>query len=131
MDEEKKVIPVYKWVEEEVKEGEEGEEVEELTPIRRKIAKTMEVTEHFTYYDALEYCMKMEKAVEDKKAEIDSLETMIKAYREEIEMIEKALKVTAMEEEWNLELHKKLKAEKEAASEEKLDEVINELTEKE
>jgi len=104
MDEEKKVIPTYEWVKE------EGE-TEEVTPIRRKIAKKMEVTETFTYYDALAYCMKMEKAVEDKKGEIEALESVIKAYREEIELIEQALGVTKMEEEWNVELHEKLKKE--------------------
>lgn len=109
--EEKKIIPTYKWVEE--------EGVNDITPIRRKIAKTMEVTETFTYYDALAYCMKMEKAVEDKKAEIAGLESMIKAYKDEIELIEQSLGVTKVEETWNQDLQTKLQREE-------LDKKINE-----
>lgn len=101
--EEVKKQPKYEYV---IEDG-----IEDITPIKRKIAKTMEITETFTYYDALAYCMKMEKAVEDKKAEIEGLESMIKAYRDEIEIIEKELGVTEMEREWNIELQKKLQAE--------------------
>lgn len=93
-------IPKYEWVEE--------EGVNDITPIKRKINKTMEITETFNYYDCLAYCMKMEKAVEDKKVEIEGLESMIKAYRDEIELIEKELNVTKIEEEWNKELHERL-----------------------
>lgn len=71
----------------------------------------MPITESFTYYDALAYVMKMEKARDDKKAEIHGLEEMIKAYRDELEIIEKALNVDEIDKKWNLELHKKLKAE--------------------
>lgn len=88
---------------------EEG--MEDISPSKRKIAKTMEITETFTMYDALKYVMQMEKAVEDKKAEIEGLESMIKAYRDEIEDIEKVLKVTKADEEWNKEKHRKLKEE--------------------
>lgn len=118
MKKEKKIVPVYSFVEE--------EGVEEVTPIRRKIAKTMEITEHFTYYDALSYCMKMEKAVEDKKAEIEGIESMIKAYKDEIAVIEEQLGITEKEKEWNLELQKKLQAE-EAAKLESNDEVSEDV----
>ena len=105
----KKITPKYEWVKE--------EGADSLSPSKRKIAKTMEITETFTYYDALAYCMKMEKAVEDKKAEIQGLESMIKAYREEIELIEQALDVTKADETYNRQLHEKLKAEAEAKEE--------------
>lgn len=98
--------PVYKFVEE--------EGVEDITPIRRKIAKTMEVTENFNYYDTLAYVAKMEKAVKEKEAEIEGLNSMIKAYKEEIELIEQELGIVELEEKWNLDLHEKLKAEEAA-----------------
>ena len=106
--------PKYTWVEE--------EGMDDIPPSKRKIAKTMEITETFNYYDALQYCMKMEKAVTDKKAEIEGLESMIKAYKEEIELIERELAVTKMDEEWNVNLHNKLVAEE-------LDKKIDEVTE--
>lgn len=115
--EEVKKQPKYEYV---IEDG-----IEDITPIKRKIAKTMEITETFTYYDALAYCMKMEKAVEDKKAEIEGLESMIKAYRDEIEIIEKELGVTEMEREWNIELQKKLQEEE--ANKESLTEEVKEI----
>jgi hypothetical protein len=62
--------------------------------------------------------MRMEKAVADKQAEIDGLNNMIKAYREEIELIEKELSVTEIEEAFQLALHEKLKAESEVTASE-------------
>lgn len=97
------IVPTYKWVEE---EG--GNDV---PPIKRKISKTMEITENFNYYDTLAYVMKMEKAIEDKRKEIEGLETMIKAYRDELELIEDTLHVNEEERKWNIELHEKLKEE--------------------
>jgi hypothetical protein len=108
--EENKITPKYEFA------VEDGAEL--IAPIRRKINKTMEITESFTYYDALAYCMKMEKAVQDKQAEIDGINSMIKAYRDEIEIIEKQLAVTEIEEKWNKDLQKKLQ-------EEALDKKIN------
>lgn len=104
--------PKYEFV---VEEG-----VEDVAPIRRKINKTMEVTESFNYYDTLAYVMKMEKAVADKEAEIEGMKSMIKAYKDEIELIEEKLGLTEMERVWNLELHEKLVAE----TKEKEEEVI-------
>lgn len=88
---------------------EEG--IENITPVRRKINKTMEITESFNYYDALAYCMKMEKAVKDKEAEIEGLNAMIEAYRKELVIIERELGIEELEKQYNLELHEKLKAE--------------------
>lgn len=105
---ENKIVPKYSWVEE--------DGVDEVSPSKRKIAKTMEVTETFSYYDALAYCMRMEKEVENKLAEIEGLNSMIKAYRDELEIIDKELNVNEFDKEWNLELHKKLKAEEESQS---------------
>lgn len=85
----------------------------ETQPSKRKIAKTMEVTELFTYYDALAYCMKIEKAIEDKKAEIVGLEDMASAYRKELELINKVLGVVEEDEIFHNELHEKLKSEAE------------------
>lgn len=106
MEKDKEVMkPKYAWV---IEEG-----VDEVTPVRRKISKTMEITENFTFYDALAYKMKMEKRVEDLKGEIMGLESMIKAYDEELEVIEEQLGVEEFEKQYNLELHEKLKKEEE------------------
>lgn len=103
--------PVYKFIEE--------EGVNDITPVKRKIAKTMEVTENFTFYDVLAYTMKMEKAIKDKEAELEGLKSMLKAYQDEIELIERELDVTEEDKKWNIELHEKLKAEEESKVEEK------------
>ena len=90
-----------------------------IAPVKRKINKTMEITESFTYFDCLQYCMRMEKSVKDKQAEIDGLNAMIKAYKDEIELIEQTLSVTEIEEAFQLALHEKLKEE---ATDTKIDE---------
>lgn len=95
--------PTYEFV---VEEGSE-----DITPVQRKIAKTMKVTETFKYYDALKYVMQLEKAVIDKQDEINGLKSMIKAYRDEIALIDKLLNVDKMDRAWNLEKHRKLKQE--------------------
>lgn len=98
MDEIKK--PKYEFV------NEEGES--EVQPSKRKINKTMEVTESFTMYDVLAYTMKMEKAIEDKEAELEGLKSMLEAYQKEIAFIEKELNVTKMDETFHKELQEKL-----------------------
>lgn len=121
---EEKIVsrPKYKWT-----EAVEGEEA--VAPIRRQISKTMEVTETFSYYDALAYCMKMEKAVKDKQAEIAGLEAMIKAYRDELEIIEAELKVNEIEKEFQLEVQAKLQEEEKLAqATELVQEIIDEDT---
>lgn len=102
-NEEKKIVPKYEWV---IEEG-----VDNITPVKRKIAKTMETTETFNYYDTLAYVMKMEKAIEDKLAEVEGLRSMMEAYKAELELIDSILNITDTEKEWNLALHEKLKAE--------------------
>jgi len=107
------VVPTYKFSEE--------EGMEELPPVKRQIAKSMEVTEMFTYYDALAYMMRMEKAIEDKKVEIGTLETMVGKYKEELDIIDGQFNINEMEKTFQLELHEKLKkeeAEKEDVKEE-------------
>lgn len=109
-----KIIPTYKFKE---------VEGETLTPIRRTIQKTMEVTEEFNVFEALQYRAKLVKAIADKQAEIDGLNTMVKAYDEEIAIIEEALGVQDLEVEYQKEL-----AEKNAESEkERQDKIEAEL----
>lgn len=98
-----KIIPTYKFKE---------VEGEALTPIKRTIQKTMEVTEEFNVFEALQYRAKLVKAIADKQAEIDGLNTMVKAYDEEIAIIEEALGVQDLEVEYQKEI-----AEKNAESE--------------
>ena len=90
-----KIIPVYKFKEI------EGEVV---TPIKRTIQKTMEVTEEFNIFDALQYRAKLLKAIADKEAEIDGLNSMVKAYDEEIAIIEESLGVQDLEVEYQKEI---------------------------
>ena len=90
-----KIIPVYKF-----KEA-EGEVV---TPIKRTIQKTMEVTEEFNIFDALQYRAKLLKAIADKEAESDGLNSMVKAYDEEIAIIEESLGVQDLEVEYQKEI---------------------------
>lgn len=99
------IKPKYKFVEVEKVEG-----VEEVTPIKRKIAKTMEITEEFSAYDAIEYVAKMKKGIADKEAEIEGLRSMIKAYEDELEIIENELSVQAMEADYQKEIAKKNEA---------------------
>lgn len=98
-----KIIPTYKFKE---VEGEVG------TPIKRTIQKTMEVTEEFNVFEALQYRAKLVKAIADKNAEIEGLESMVKAYDEEIALIEESLGVQDLEVEYQKEI-----AEKNAESE--------------
>lgn len=100
-----KIIPTYKFKEVEV-------EGEVLTPIKRTIQKTMEVTEEFNVFEALQYRAKLVKAIADKNAEIEGLESMVKAYDEEIALIEESLGVQDLEVEYQKEI-----AEKNAESE--------------
>jgi len=93
-----KIIPTYKFKE---------VEGEVLTPIKRTIQKTMEVTEEFNIFDALQYRAKLLKAIADKNAEIDGLQSMVKAYDEEIAIIEEALGVQDLEVEYQKEIASK------------------------
>lgn len=90
-----KIIPTYKFKE---------VEGEPLTPIKRTIQKTMEVTEEFNIFEALQYRAKLIKAIADKNAEIDGLNTMVKAYDEEIALIEESLGVQDLEVEYQKEI---------------------------
>lgn len=99
MKKEEKIVPKYSFVEE------EGQS--ELTPIKRKIAKTMEVTETFNVFETMQYLAKMKKAIEDKKAEVSGLESMVKAYEEELELIEKSVGVQRLEVEFQKEIAEK------------------------
>ena len=113
MSEEERIIPTYHWVEEELEEGEE-----EKSPVHRTIGKTMEVTEEFTYFDALKYKMKLEKTIKDKEAEIETLKTMVKAYEEELNIIEDQFDINQEEAKFQLDKHERLKKEEEAKKEE-------------
>lgn len=84
------VIPKYSF-----KEGEE-----EISPVKRTIFKTMEVTETFNMYDVMKYLAAMDKSIADKQAEIDGLLAMKEAYIKEMSVVEEQLDVTNIEEEF-------------------------------
>lgn len=85
-----KKVPTYKFEEKD----------ESIAPTLRKISKTMEVTETFDMMSVLSYLAKMDKAIEDKKSELDGLIAMKKAYEEEVSIIEKQLGVMKADEEF-------------------------------
>ena len=92
------IKPVYKFKE---VEGELG------APIKRVLTKTMEVTDEFNLFDTLAYVAKLKKEVDNKTAEIEGLNSMIKAFEDEIAVIEKTLGVQKMETEYQKEIAKK------------------------
>lgn len=77
----------------------QDESVEE-SPIKRRISKTMEVTEHFNLYDVLSYIAKMDKRIADLNAEIDGIKNMKDAYEKELKLIEETLGVQKLQEEF-------------------------------
>ena len=100
-------VPKYEFTD--VEEGVEG-----VSPIRRTISKTMEVTEMFSVFDCLQYLAKMEKAIADKEAEIEGLKNMKEAYEKELKLIEDAIGVQKMEEEYQKELAENIQPDTEA-----------------
>lgn len=87
---ENKVVPVYTFA-----DGQEN-----LEPIKRKIRKTMEVTEEFTAWDVLQYVANMEKQISTKEAELEGLKNMKEAFLKEMVHVEEQTSVTSMQEEY-------------------------------
>lgn len=108
-----KKVPVYAF------KDFEGES--DLPPVKRTIAKTMEVTETFNYFDALAYKMKMEKALKDKEAELEGLNNMIEAYDKELKIIEEKFDINKLEKDYQLGLYHTLNTEE---VDEKIEEAI-------
>lgn len=90
----KEIKPVYKFAE--VPEG----TLIPASPIKKQIAKTMEVTETFNIFEVMQYIAKLKKAIEDKDAEKEGMVHMLKAYEDELELIEAELGVQKLEEEY-------------------------------
>lgn len=93
------------------------------SPIKKTIAKTMEVTENFNIFDVMTYIAKLKKAIADKDAEKEGMVHMLKAYEDELEFIEKELGVQKMEEEYQREVAEKASVRNGI---ETLNEIINE-----
>lgn len=72
----------------------------ELSPMKKTIFKTMEVTETFTAYDVLKYVASMDKAIADKEGELKGLRDMREAYMKELKLIEKKLGLKNLEKEY-------------------------------
>ena len=87
-------VPTYAFAE--VPEG----TINPIEPIKKPIAKTMVVTENFNIFDVMTYLAKMEKGITDKEAELDGLRNMKIAYEKELKVIEDALGVQKMQEEY-------------------------------
>ncbi len=86
------IVPKYKLA--------EKEEEKDFSPVKKTIFKTMEVTENFTLYSVLEYIAKLDKAIADKEAEAGGLKNMKEAYLKELEVIEKQLGMSNLEDEY-------------------------------
>ena len=112
MDNEKKkvedvavTVPVYTFA-----DAGKDENGNDIAPINRKINKTMEITESFTAFDVLKYMANMDKSIADKQAEIDGLIAMKEAYIKEMEVVEKQIGVTKMQDEYQQDLADKNEA---------------------
>ena len=81
-------IPTYKFSE---------DNKENLSPLRQKIEKTMEITETFNLYDVYKYVGSIDKHISDKLAEVKSLKKQKQAFLDEIELVEKTLGVSDLE----------------------------------
>lgn len=93
MEEEKKIVPIYALTED-----------TSVSPIHRKVSKTMEITETFSIFDVMSYIAKMKKRKEDLEGELKGLDDMITAYEDELELIEEKTGVQKMEEEYQKQI---------------------------
>ena len=93
MKDENQIVPVYSF----------APDQEGVEPMKRKILKTMEVTETFTAYEVLQYIAKMDKAIEDKEAEIQGLKNMREAYIKEMAVVEEQTSVNSLQEDYQKE----------------------------
>lgn len=91
--EEKKIVPVYALTED-----------TSVSPIHRKVSKTMEITETFSIFDVMSYIAKMKKRKEDLEGELKGIDDMITAYEDELELIEEKTGVQKMEEEYQKQI---------------------------
>lgn len=103
MEKDKLVKPKYEFV---VEEG-----VSDVTPVKRKIAKTMEVTETFNVFETMQYLARMDKAIADKEAEVEGLKKMKEAYQAELDLIESELGVQALDKEYQKEVAERVNPE--------------------
>jgi hypothetical protein len=92
-------------------------------PLKKKVTKTMEITETFTIFDVMQYIAKLKKGIEDKDAEKQGLVNMLEAYEKELALIEKNLGVMDLQKKWEKEQAETLSAE------EIVKEIINEYEE--
>ena len=100
-------------------------------PIKKNISKTMEVTEEFNVYDTMVYLAKMQKAIEDKEAEIEGLKAMKKAYEDELKLIEDELGIQKAQEEWEQVEAERIQKESEPIESPYIDEETNDKGDKE
>lgn len=91
-EETKSVVPTYVFVE---------TEGEDLPPIKRQIAKTMEITENFRLYDVYAHLGALDKKIKEFEENIGALTAQKKNFLDELEVIEKALGISEMESEYN------------------------------
>ena len=101
------IEPKYSFAE--VPEG----TINPVSPIKKLISKTMEVTENFTMFDVMSYMAKLDKGIKDKEAELEGLYAMKRAYEEELILIEETLGVQKAEEEYQKEVAENLSKDEE------------------
>lgn len=107
-EETKQVVPQYVFV--------ESSEGEDLPPVKRQIAKTMEITEHFRLYDVYAHLGALDKRIDEFQENIKALTEQKKNFLDELDIIEKALGISEMESEYN-----RVKAEEATAANENKD----------
>lgn len=90
-------VPKYEFV-----EPEEG--AQEVSPVKRQIAKIQETASTFTLYDVYRSMGMLEKRIKDREAENEADRKMLKLFKAELTLIEKALGVSKMEKQFQNEL---------------------------
>jgi hypothetical protein len=79
-------------------------DAQEVSPIKRQIAKIQETASTFTLYDVYRTIGQLDKRIEDKQAEIKADEDMKKLFEAELALIEKSLKVSDLERQYQVEV---------------------------
>lgn len=74
-----------------------------ISPIKQPIAKIQETASTFTLYDVFRSIGFIEKRIEDRNAENKKDREMLKLFRAEIALIEKALGVSKLEKQYQNE----------------------------
>ena len=89
--------PSYEFVEPEA-------DAPKVSPIKQQIAKIQETASTFTLYDVYKALGQIDKAIDDKRAEIEGHLKTKALFEAELALIEKALGVSDLERQYQVEV---------------------------